>query len=105
MRTGWIPLLQRQLDFLFYPRCELIPHNEAGAGIPVQQCIVIFGRSQRFRLFVPGHRFAQQFVGVVAGARMTLTQLRFRPALADDAGIISSLVRIMKMRSEPPGPG
>jgi hypothetical protein len=71
-------------------------HDETGARVPVQESVVVFGGTKRFGLFVPGHGFTQQFVGIVAGAGMTLMQLRLGPSLADDTGIVGPRVAIMK---------
>ena len=65
-------LLQWQLDTLLGSGRKLIAHDETGAGVPVEYRIVVFGWTKRFGLFVPAHRFTQQFIGVMAGTGMAL---------------------------------
>src|SRR6516162_5338435 len=87
-------LLQRQLDLLLWPGCDLIGHDHTGTGIPVQERIVVFGRTKRFSFFVPAHRFAQEFVAVMSGAGIAPKQVCLGSTFADDAGVVGPPIRI-----------
>src|SRR5712691_5677207 len=89
-------LLQRQLQPFVRPRNKFVAHNDAGAGIPAQKRIVVSRRTYRFSFFVPTHRFAQEMVSFVTGARAALMEAGFGTTLGDDSGVISPLVWILE---------
>ena len=52
-------LLERKFDsFFFFASYEFVSLNDAGAGVPPQNRIVVTGRAERFGFFEPVHCFA-----------------------------------------------
>src|SRR5262245_25025873 len=91
--TDALPLLKRKFDsFFFCARDEFVPLNDAGAGVPPQNGIVVFGWTKRFSFFEPVHCFAQKIVSLKPAARRVLSQFRLCPAFSDDSGIIRALI-------------
>src|SRR5260370_35917606 len=89
-------LLQRQVQLIVRPRNKLVAHNDAGTGIRAKKRIVVSRRTYRFSFFVPTHRFAQEMVSFVTGARAVLMEAGFGTTLGNDTGVISPLVRILE---------
>ena len=86
-------LLERKFDsFFFFARYEFVSLNDAGAGVPPQNRIVVTGRAERFGFFEPVHCFAQKIVSLKPAARRVLPQFRLCPAFGDDSGIIRALI-------------
>src|SRR5204862_1053980 len=88
-----LQLLERKFDsFFFFASYEFVSFNDAGAGVPAQNRIVVTGRAERFGFFEPVHCFAQKIVSLEAAARRVLAQLRLCPAFGDDSGILGPLI-------------
>ena len=86
-------LLERKFDsFFFFASYEFISLNDAGAGVPPQNRIVVTGWAERFGFFEPVHCFAQKIVCLKPAARRVLPQFRLCPAFGDDSGIIRALI-------------
>ena len=86
-------LLERKFDsFFFFASYEFVSLNDAGAGVPSQNRIVVTGRAERFGFFEPVHCFAQKIVSLKPAARRVLPQFRLCPAFGDDSGIIRALI-------------
>src|SRR5258708_27415317 len=88
------------MDLLLRARLQLVGHDDAGAGIPAQERVVVSGRTDRLGLFEPGHRLAQIFVGLESRTWTTLPEQRLGPALRDDSGIIAPLIRVTELRQQ-----
>src|SRR5437868_4576810 len=87
-------LFQLQLTLLLGSCHKLVAHDDAGAGIPAEERIIVFRRTKRLGFFVPVHGFAQELVSFMAGARAALMQAGLGSALGDDASIIGPFVGI-----------
>src|SRR3954466_11403355 len=85
--------LERKLDsFFFFTSYESVSRNDARAGVPAQNRIVVTGRTQRFGFFEPLHRLPQKIVSLKPATRRVLPQFRLCPAFSNDSGIIRPLV-------------
>src|ERR1044071_2770747 len=87
-------LFQGWLVGFFRARDEFVLHDDSGAGIPAEQCIIVAGRSQGFSAFVPTHGFNQLFMRIKARTATALVKKCLGTTLANDACVISSLVLI-----------
>ena len=86
-------LLERKFDsFFFFASYEFVSLNDAGAGVPPQNRIVVTGWAERFGFFEPIHCFAQKIVCLKSATRGVLPQFRLCPAFGDDSGIIRALI-------------
>ena len=71
-------LFKRKFDsFFFFTRDELISLNDARAGVPTQDRIVVTGRPERFGFFEPVHCFLEKIVRLEATPRRVLSQFIF----------------------------
>src|SRR4051812_24265553 len=66
--------------------------QQSRAGVPAQDRVVVAGRPARLGLLVPAQRFAQVLVDGAGGARAIPVEQRAGAPLADDAGVVGSLV-------------
>src|SRR5438477_746808 len=86
-------LLERKFDSLFlFASYEFVSLNDAGAGVPPQNRIVVTRRAERFGFFEPVHCLAQKIVSLKTATRGVLPQFRFCAAFGDDSGIIRALI-------------
>src|SRR5437762_6981863 len=68
-----LQLLERKFDSLFlFASYEFVSLNDAGAGVPPQNRIVVTKRAERFGFFEPVHCFAQKIVRLTPTARRVL---------------------------------
>src|SRR5262245_35465214 len=86
--------LQLHLHPLFQPRGETVLHDDAGAGVPAEECVVVAVRTDDLGLLVVGHGFAQVLVRFKAGAGAAATELGLSSALVKDALVVRALVRV-----------
>src|SRR3989442_3990511 len=84
-------LLQRGLDALLRPRLQVPVVDDAGAGVPAQEGVVVPGGTYRLRLLVPDHRLAQRAVGEGSRPPATVPELCLREPLADDPRVVGAL--------------
>src|SRR5204863_4538030 len=66
-------LLERKFNsFFFFASYEFVSLNDAGAGVPPQNRIIVTGRAEWFGFFEPVHCFAQKIVRLKPAARRVL---------------------------------
>src|SRR5439155_25541835 len=92
--------LQGRLDVIFFARNQSVFLDNARAGIPAKQSVVVPRRPMRLRFFKPDHRFAKTVVSVVPRSGRTLCELRLRATLGEDACVISPFVVALDPRQE-----
>src|SRR5262245_39510626 len=56
-----LALLQRRFGALFHVRGELVARDDAGAGVPAEERVVIAGGAKSFGAFVGFHSVVQKF--------------------------------------------
>ena len=74
--------------------------DEAGAGVPAQDRVVDARRGEIARLVVPLHRLPVQAVGHATTLAAPLLDERRRPALGENARVISAIVFAGETRQE-----
>src|SRR5205823_2094481 len=83
-----IILLERKFDSLFlFASYEFVSLNDAGAGVPPQNRIVVTRRAERFGFFEPVHCLAQKIVSLKTATRGVLPQFRFCAAFGDGGSV------------------
>src|SRR5207249_8440789 len=86
-------LLQGMLDPLLRPRPDGgVVHQDAGAGVPAQDRVVVSGRTEGLGFLVEGHRLPETVIGHVTRPGAALLELGLGPALPDDPRIVGALV-------------
>src|ERR1044072_1169056 len=93
-------LLQRQFHALFFARDEFVLRDDARAGVPAQERIVIPVRTDGLSFFEPIHGVTKPIVGVKPRAGSALSELHLGTAFRQDAGIISPLVFALQPRQK-----
>src|SRR5688572_21995363 len=88
------PLFQRRFVALLRARFEMITHDQARAGIPTQQRVVVACRADFLCSFIRFHRGAQQLKGGDAGAGRALLELALAVALTGNASVVEPLVGV-----------
>src|SRR5262249_55371111 len=83
---------QHVLMALFLSRLQLMLHYRSSTAIPSQGGVVVAGLTDRFRFFVPAHRFAEALIGKVAGAEESSVELSSGFSLMNDARVIRPFV-------------
>src|SRR5215831_8039226 len=90
---------QQRLGVYFDARRQrAVAHDEARAGVPAQDGIVVAAGTDRLGAFVPVHRLAEPVVDERTRSRRMMLQLRLGAALVDEPGVVRALVLIAQLR-------
>lgn len=76
--------------------------NQPHARVPAQDRIVVAGRAQRLGPVVVGQRVFQPLARDLGRAESSAKELGSAAPLADEAGVIFALVRVVELRVAPP---
>src|SRR3954469_11153691 len=72
--------------------------QQSDAGIPAKNGLVISRWALRLSLLVPAHRLLEPVIRPFPGPGHARPELHFGASLADDAGVVGSLVLILESR-------
>src|SRR5262249_24351293 len=103
-RPERVRLLQQQwLGVVLDARRQAaIAYDQARARVPAQDRVVVAAGTKRLGALVPVHRLAEPVVDEWTRAGRMMLQLRLRPALVDEAGVVGAFVLVPQLRDRFP---